>query len=175
MRLPRLLLVTVPACLLAAWAAARAVGGVQARNAEAVVATFEARGEQQVRLPAAGTYWVFGAGSRDAMKAASSWPVVVWNDSTREQGTVTTATSRRSRDRENRAGLDLLFTIQVPSPGPHTLRLTADGAEPGAIQLRITRFSPSTAGAAMQAFGLAALFSVLLVLNAVIWFRRAPG
>ena len=174
-RVPRLLYLTVPLCLVAGWAAARRLGDLRARNAEAVVATVEARPTQHITLPEAGTYWVFGTGDREAMKRAAVWAVTLWNDSTHEQATVTSASSPRARNRENRAALDLLFAVRVPAAGSYTLRLAVEDSAPGPVHLRITRFSSATAGAAMSAFGLAALFSVLLLLNAVIWFRQGAG
>ncbi|MGQ0649948.1 MAG: hypothetical protein ACT4P7_20545 [Gemmatimonadaceae bacterium] len=165
----------MPACLLTGWFAARNVGDVQARNAESVVATFPAKSMQGVLFPLAGTYWVFGAGSRKALAHGSGWEVSAWNDSTRERARIDMPSADRTERRENRSALDLLFTIQVPSPGSYTLRLTPGGEDPGPVQLRITRFSQSTAGTAMKAFGLASLFSLLLVVSAVVWFRTANG
>ena len=171
MRTRRLLVVTVPACLLTAWAAARDVGRVKTQNAQSVVATIAARAKQHVQFPAAGAYWVFGAGSREAMKAANLWQVAATHDSTGEAALVSRPDSRRAAGRENRSVLDLLFIIRVVTPGPYDLRLTPDGQDPTDVQLRITRFVDANAGAAMRAFGLAALFSLLLVVNAVLWFR----
>ncbi|MCC6317627.1 MAG: hypothetical protein IT361_08045 [Gemmatimonadaceae bacterium] len=170
-----LLVVTVPACLIVGFFGARAVGDVASRNANAVLATLAARSTQQVRFPEAGEYWVFAAGSQDAMKASSTWAVRVTHDALHADARVARPESRRARDRENRAALDLLFTIRVDVPGTHTVRLTPDSVSPGDVQLRITRFDRSNAGAAMRAFGLAALFSVLLVLNGVLVMRATSS
>lgn len=171
--LRRALFFTAPLCVFAAVAAVRAVRDVETRNRESVVATFPARPSQVVEFPSSGSYWVFAAGSREAVKAAEAWDVSVMGDSTPSIALVSRPDSKRAKERENRPALDLLFIIRVADAGKYRLRLTPDSVSPGEMQLRITRFSPDNAGAAMRAFGLAVLFSVLLVANAIIWFRSA--
>ena len=173
MRTRQWLFVTLPVCVLSGWAAARGVSQLKLRNADAVVATFPAKAVQDVELPAAGTYWVFGAASREAMKQAARWEVTVTGEEGGSPPIVTRPDSSRARDRENRAALDLLFTVRVAQPGRYQLRLASESAGPGDVSLRITRFTPANASAAMRAFGLAALFSALLVVSAVLWFRES--
>ena len=169
------MMLTVPLCLGVGYAALRDVRVVQARNAESIVATFPARSVQTVSFPGAGTYWVFGAGSPESLKRAQGWEIEVHHQSTRAVATVGRAEERFAKGRENRAALDMLFTITVAAPGEYALRLTAEGTDPEAVNLRISQFLPANAGAAMRAFGLAALFSALLVVNEVLWFRRPLG
>lgn len=172
-RLRRAIFFTAPLCVLAGIAAVREVRDVETRNRESVVATFPAQPTQVVDFPSSGSYWVFAAGSREAVKAAESWEVSVTDVSTGRLALVSRSDAPRAKGRENRPALDLLFIIRVADAGKYNVRLTPDGVSPGEMQLRITRFSPANAGAAMRAFGLAVLFSLLLVVNAVIWFRSA--
>ncbi|MBC7896071.1 MAG: hypothetical protein H7066_11720 [Cytophagaceae bacterium] len=169
-RLRRALFFTAPLCVFAGVVAVRGVRDVETRNRDSVVATFPAQPTQVVDFPSSGSYWVFAAGSREAVKAAESWDVSV-TDSTGRLALVSRPDAPRAKGRENRPALDLLFIIRVADAGRYAVRLTPDSVSPGEMQLRITRFSPANAGAAMRAFGLAVLFSLLLVVNAVIWFR----
>jgi hypothetical protein len=172
-RLRRALFFTAPLCVFAGVAAVRDVRDVETRNRESVVATFPAQPSQVVEFPTSGSYWVFAAGSREAVKAAESWEVSVTGDSMPGIALVSRPDSKRAKGRENRPALDLLFIIRIADAGKYKLRLTPDNVSPGEMQLRITRFSPANAGAAMRAFGLAVLFSILLVVNAIIWFRSS--
>jgi hypothetical protein len=153
------------------WAAARAVGDTGERVANDVVATFAAESSRVLQLPSAGTYRVFAIGSVEAVQAASQATVEVRHHASGAAGTVIRADPRRAQGRENRPGLDLLFSFTVAAAGPHALRM-ALAPTAGPVTLRVTRYSAITAGAAMRSFGLATLFSVLLVVNAVVWFRR---
>lgn len=172
-RLRRAIFFTLPLCLFAGVAAVREVRDVETRNRDSVIATFPAQPSQVVDFPSSGSYWVFAAGSRDAVKGAGAWDVSVVDDATGRVAIVSRPDAPRARGRENRPALDLLFIIRVAESGRYTVRLTPDSLSPGEMQLRITRFTPANAGAAMRAFGLAVLFSMLLVANAVIWFRSA--
>lgn len=151
----------------------RDVRDVESRNREAIVATFPAAPTQVVDFPSSGSYWVFAAGSREAVKASESWQVSVVGDATGRLGVVSRPDSKRAKGRENRPALDLLFIIRVAEGGKYAVRLTPDSVSPGEMQMRITRFSSANASAAMRAFALAVLFSVLLMVNAIIWFRSA--
>ena len=169
----RALVITVPLCVAVGYAAMRDVRVVTARNAEAIVGTFPAQAVQTVTFPGAGMYWVFGAGSRESLKDAAAWDISAHHRETKAAATIGRPEERRAKGRENRAALDMLFTIAVPAPGEYALRLTPDGRHPGPVNVRITRFVSANAGTAMRAFGFAALFSGLLVVNAVLWFRGA--
>lgn len=172
-RLRRAIFFTAPLCVFAGVAAVREVGDVETRNRESVVSTFKAQPVQPVAFPEAGSYWVFAAGSRDDVKATESWDISATGDSLQPPALVSRPDSRRARGRDNRPALDLLFIIRVSEGGSYNLRLTPDSVSPGDLQMRITRFSPANAGAAMRAFGLAVLFSLLLVVNAIVWFRSS--
>ncbi len=175
MKLRHLMIVTVPACLAAGWSASRAVGDVQSRNAQAVLATFKAAGEQSVEFPAPGDYWVFAAGTQDDIKVAGQWVVSAQREGNGALAMIRRPDTRRSQGRENRSALDMLFIVRVGEPGRYTLRLSDSSRVPAPLSMRITRYSAANAGAAMRAFGLAALFSLLLVGNAILWFRGAPS
>jgi hypothetical protein len=79
---------------------------------------------------------------------------------------------RRTGKRKDRGGLDLLFIMRAASPGRHALRLASDGASLPEIHLRVTRFTRASASIAMRSMGAAVLFSVLLLISAILWFRR---
>jgi hypothetical protein len=165
------LALTIPACLAAGWYATRAMREMQSMNSESVVATFAATAEQRIELPAAGTYWVIGIGDQDAMKAARSWSPTLAHEETGVPGTVDAGDPRRAEKRRDRGGLDLLYTMRVPAPGPYRLRLTSDDQPPQGLHLRVTRFSRAGASVAMRSMGAGVLFSVLLLVSAVVAFR----
>lgn len=154
----RVMVLTVPLCLGVAYVAAREVSLVQARNAEAIVATFSAQRVQTITFPLAGTYRAFGAGSRESLKGAANWGISAQHESTKVTATIGRAEERRAKGRENRAALDMLFTVTVATPGAYELRLTLNDSDPGPVNVRISRFSAADAGTAMRAFGFAALF-----------------
>lgn len=168
------MILTVPACLAVGWSASRAVGEVEARNAQAVVTTFKAASVQSVAFPEPGDYWVFAAGTQDDIKVASQWEVSAQREGTGTLAMIRRPDSQRARRRENRSALDMIFIVRVAEPGMYTVRLRQGNGDPAPLAMRITRYSAANAGAAMRAFGLAALFSVLLVGNAILWFRGAP-
>jgi hypothetical protein len=167
----RLLFVLLPALIATGVAAIRAIGDTQGRVSGDVLQPFQARDSQLVELPNAGSYRAFGLGSRDAMKGTAQWSISVYDPSTGRQGIVRRASAQRAEGRQNRAALDMLFAIEVPSPGRWVLRLVPPGQSPGDVTIRLSYFNALTASAAMKSFGYAALFSLLLLANAVAWFR----
>lgn len=167
-----LLFLTVPACLATGWYATRAIGEMQTISSESVVATFPAAAEQSIDLPAAGSYWVVGIGPPEAMKAARAWAPTLVNAETLAAESVDTGDPERSSKRKNLAGLDLLFTMRVPTAGRYLLRLTNSENAPREMHLRVTRFSRAGANVAMRSMGAGVLFSALLLISAILWFRR---
>jgi hypothetical protein len=165
------LVLTIPACLAAGWYATRAMREMQSISSQSVVTTVEAAAEQRLELPAAGTYWVIGVGDPEAMKAARTWSPTLRNADTGEPGVVDAGDPQRTGKRRDRAGLDLLYTMRVPAPGPYLLRLTSDDNPPKGLHLRVTRFSRTGATVAMRSMGAGVLFSALLLVSAIIWFR----
>lgn len=168
----RLLYLTLPACLLTGWAAVRAVRETGQRVNQDVSATFRVDSMNLVMLPQAGVYRAVGIGSREAIKAVDGWAVSVRNRETGAEGQVQRATSERAQSRENRPGLDLLFTMRIDQPGTWELRFGNRAPQADSVTIRLTHFDTTTAGSAMKAFGLATLFSVLLLVSAALWFRR---
>ena len=166
-----LLLLTVPACLVTGWYATRAMGEMQSMNSESVVSTFRAAPTQQIDLPDAGTYWVVAIGQSDEMKAARAWTPSLVHATTGTPALVDAGDPRRTTKRKDRGGLDLLFILRVTEAGPYRLRLADDSTAVPEVHLRITRFSRAGASVAMRSMGAAVLFSVLLMVSAMIGFR----
>jgi len=144
---------------------------MQSISSQSAVATFEAAAEQHIDLPSAGTYWVIGVGNQDAMKAARTWSPALINEGTGEPAIVDTGDPRRTGKRRDRSGLDLLYTMRVPAAGRYSLRLTSDDQPPQGLHLRVTRFSRAGASVAMRSMGAGVLFSALLLVSAIVWFR----
>jgi hypothetical protein len=144
---------------------------MQSISSQSVVRTFAAAAEQRIELPDAGTYWVIGVGDRDAMKAARTWSPTLLNEDTGVPAVVDAGDPRRTGKRKDRSGLDLLYTMRVPAPGAYMLRLTSDDHPPQGLHLRVTRFSRAGANVAMRSMGAGVLFSALLLVSAIIWFR----
>lgn len=165
------LVLTIPACLAAGWYATRAMREMQSISSQSVVTTLEAAAEQRLELPTAGTYWVIGVGDQDAMKAARTWAPTLRNEDTGESAVVDAGDPRRTGKRRDRSGLDLLYTMRVPAPGRYLLRLTSDDQPPQGLHLRVTRFSRTGASVAMRSMGAGVLFSALLLVSAILWFR----
>lgn len=167
----RLLFILLPALVVTGVAAIRAIGDTQGRVSGDVLQPFQARDSQFVDLPNAGSYRAFGLGTREAIKGAEQWTISLYDPATGRQGSVRRANARSAEGRQNRAALDMLFAFEVPSPGRWVLRLVPPGQSPGEVTVRLSYFNALTASAAMKSFGYAALFSVLLLANAVAWFR----
>ncbi len=167
----RLLFLLVPACLLSGYAALRAVRDTGQRVASDVTATFRADSLVLVSLPVGGTYRAVGIGSRAAIQRVGNWEITARARDTGAEDQVVRASAPRAKDRENRPGLDLLFTLRAAAPGVHELRFGGRTAA-DTVTIRLTRVDNTTARAAMRAFGLATLFSVLLLASAGLWFRR---
>lgn len=168
----KLLYLTVPACLLTGWAAVRSVRDTGQRVAQDVTATFRVDTMNLLVLPQAGVYRGVGIGSREAIKAVEGWEITGRHRESGALAQVQRASAPRARDRENRPGLDLLFTMRIDAPGTWELRYGNRPPTADSVTIRLTHFDTATAGSAMKAFGLATLFSVLLLLSAGIWFRR---
>jgi hypothetical protein len=168
----RLIFLTLPACLIAGWAALGAVRDTGQRVARDVTATFRVDSMNLLVLPQAGTYRAVGIGSREAIKAVDAWEVSVRNRETGAMGQVQRATVSRASERQNRPGLDLLFALRIAEAGTHELRFANRPPSADSVTIRLTHFDTTTAGTAMRAFGLATLFSVLLLASAILWFRR---
>ena len=166
-----LLFLTIPACLVTGWYATRAMHDMQTMNSESVVSTFRAAPVQQIELPDAGTYWVVAIGPSDDMKAARAWTPSLAHATTGAPGLVDAGDPRRTTKRKDRGGLDLLFILRVTEAGRYQLRLAEDSAAFPELHLRVTRFSRAGASVAMRSMGAAVLFSVLLMVSAMIWFR----
>jgi hypothetical protein len=167
-----LLFLTIPACVAIGRYAMREMRAMQAISSESVVTTFRAAPTQTLELPAAGTYWVVAIGEPRAMTAARAWTPELVHEETGLPATVDAGDPRRTGKRKDRGGLDLLFIMRAASPGRHALRLASDGASLPEIHLRVTRFTRASASIAMRSMGAAVLFSVLLLISAILWFRR---
>ena len=170
-RASALLFLTIPACLLTGWYATRAMRAMQTATSESVIGTFRAAPVQQIELPHAGTYWVVAIGPSDEMKAARAWTPSLVHATTGAPAMVDAGDPRRTTRRKDRGGLDLLFILRVTEGGPYRLRLADDSTALPELHLRVTRFSRAGASVAMRSMGAAVLFSVLLMVSAMIWFR----
>lgn len=168
----RLLILTIPATVVVAWAAVRSVRETGNRVGSDVVATFRVDSLVMLDLPAAGTYRAIGIGSREAIQRAGTWDVTIREAGGGAPGEVLRPSTPRARERENRPGLDLLFSLRVGAAGRHELRIQPPGPVEERVTLRLSHVNTATAGTAMKAFGLATLFSVLLLASAMLWFRR---
>lgn len=170
-RARQFLILTLPATLAVGWTAYRDVDRVKTANASAIVATFPASHVQRVALPSPGTYWVFFAADKSTLAAARRWTPSMRHDSTGVLATIVLPDSARASRRRDQAALDLLFTFSAPVGGAWSLGLVPDSVPAVKANVRITRSSASASSAAVRAFGLATLFSLLLVVNAILWFR----
>ncbi len=168
----KLLFLTLPACLATGVLAARAVRDAGGRVAEDIVATFTVDSVNAIDLPAAGAYRAVGVGSVAAGRAVDTWEITLRPADGEGSALVERATALRAQERKNQPGLDLLFVLRVPAPGRYAMRVSGRQADHGPVTLRISRVNRETAGRAMRAFGLATVFSVLLLASAVLYFRR---
>lgn len=170
-RLPRALYLTLPLSALVAAMAARDVRRLGDANRSAVVATFAAQPSTKITFPDSGAYWLFAAAASDNMRRSDAWTIQLFGQSGVD-ATVTRASARRAKGRDTRSALDLIAVLRIPLPGAYDLRLTGVEQTAAPVNMRVTRAGVRNAGTAVRAFGLAVLFSCLVLASAVIWFRR---